>query len=156
MKSIFCLLLLLIFLNGCGEIIEDQYPTLKEAATEIEQGWIPKFLPSSSKNIREVHDLDTNRGIITFVFDASEADTFTGRLKAVPKNQLSQIECPVAPRKSWWPEFLEAGRLSAAVEGQKLDVYEFGNDASGRIKDGKIQKCFIVIDRKNSRAFIWY
>jgi hypothetical protein len=38
----------------------------------IERGWVPEFLPRSAKDIEESHDLDTNRGWVSFKYKAGD------------------------------------------------------------------------------------
>ncbi len=38
----------------------------------IERGWVPAYLPKSSKNISEHHNIDTNRVRMSFDYDIDE------------------------------------------------------------------------------------
>ncbi len=38
----------------------------------IERGWIPEYLPRSSRDIKESHDIDTNRVWMVFKYDISD------------------------------------------------------------------------------------
>ena len=45
------------------EVRTEEYPTLAAAHADgaLERGWIPPWIPDSARNLREAHDLDTNR-----------------------------------------------------------------------------------------------
>ena len=61
--------ILLLSLSACSEQVEEAYPTWAEAqrAGAVERGWIPAFVPRSAREIKESHDLDSNRQTLFFV-----------------------------------------------------------------------------------------
>lgn len=65
---------LLLSLGACSEQVEEIYPTWADAerAGAVERGWIPAWVPSSARDIRESHDLDSNRQTLLFVADPSD------------------------------------------------------------------------------------
>jgi len=77
-----------IFLSGCDETMRSEYRTVSEASSEIERGWIPSILPPSTTDIREVHDLDTNRGEGKFTFSSVDANRFKSDLTPLKENKL--------------------------------------------------------------------
>ena len=86
---------------ACSERREASYADLAtaERAGAIRQGWIPNWVPRSARDIRELHDLDTNQGMLSFYYDPSERLTIPSSCSQVrPSDALS------APfRASWWP-----------------------------------------------------
>src|SRR5262245_4192905 len=87
--------------TGCGEQQEASYSDLAaaERAGAIRRGWIPDWLPKSARGLREVHNVDTNRSMLTFRYDPRDQ-------WPVP-NHCSQVRPPeVTPAPfavSWWP-----------------------------------------------------
>jgi len=59
----------LLSLSACSEQAEEAYPTWAEAqrAGAVERGWVPAFVPRSAREIRDSHDLDSNRQTLFFV-----------------------------------------------------------------------------------------
>jgi len=66
--------ILLLSLAACSEQVEETYPTWAEAqrAGAVERGWIPTFVPRSAREIRDSHDLDSNRQTLFFVARPSD------------------------------------------------------------------------------------
>ncbi len=79
------------------------FANLTEArdAGAIERGWIPSFMPASSEEIREVHDIDTNAQWMRFrVADLGELDgVCEERLSARPALPRD----PGRAHSRWWP-----------------------------------------------------
>ncbi len=95
---------------GCGETPEVHYPSYEAAvsAGAISRGWIPAFLPKSAVEIHEIHNIDTNKGMLAFHFDGSE--------KIELGSGCERID-PFKPKKppfkiSWWPNDVPATKLS--------------------------------------------
>jgi hypothetical protein len=77
--------ILLLSLAACSEQVEEAYPTWAEAerAGAVERGWIPAFVPSSARDIRESHDLDSNRQILQFTARPSDVPEMVEGLRPV-------------------------------------------------------------------------
>jgi hypothetical protein len=67
MRKLF-ILSAVLSLGGCGDNIEESYATWAEAkrAGAVERGWLPRFVPTSARDIHDAHDLDTNGQRLTF------------------------------------------------------------------------------------------
>jgi hypothetical protein len=72
---------------GCSDSVTSSHATLAAAKQDIERGWIPSVLPSSSVEIRESHDLDTNIGHGTFAFGTSDDEQFRAALTPLLPDQ---------------------------------------------------------------------
>jgi hypothetical protein len=84
-----------ILLAGCGDTVESSYPTLAAAKQDIERGWIPSVLPTSTVQIRESHDLDTNIGHGAFAFGAEGAEQFKAALTPLAAGtQIRRVQIP--------------------------------------------------------------
>ncbi len=73
-----------IWLAGC-DTMSSQFATRKEAEEIIRKGWLPASLPESAYDIRESHNLDSNRGSGSFRFKPSDAESFKNRLTPTTK-----------------------------------------------------------------------
>lgn len=47
----------------------------------IEKGWVPEFVPESSRNIEVTYNNDTNFVSITLLLEGSEIVTYVNKLK---------------------------------------------------------------------------
>jgi hypothetical protein len=65
----------IFLLLGCNEQIHESYSTYSEArlAGAVERGWIPSFVPTSARNLKDSHDLDTSRQTLRFTIPPSAA-----------------------------------------------------------------------------------
>lgn len=84
MKNIKIVVLLLL-LAGCGEQIDENYPTYAEAqrAGAVKRGWVPAFVPSSASDIEGSHDLDTSRQTLQFKIPPSAVKDMVAGLSTV-------------------------------------------------------------------------
>jgi hypothetical protein len=76
MKPI-ALILFSVTLVACSEQIDEKYPDLDAAkkAGAIERGWLPEWLPRTSREINASHDLDTNISTLMLRFSSGEGWT---------------------------------------------------------------------------------
>lgn len=122
--AISCLFLSLI-LVGCHSHDQDSfYAVLADArkAGEIDRGWIPDFIPGSSRSIHEVHDLSPSKVWCAFEFDPSDTGSLRSNLKSVDS------QGPVAgyvssPHEPWWPRTLQGNLDASKVHGAGLQIY---------------------------------
>lgn len=83
----------MLALVGCNEDVRSRHPTLIDAKSDIEKGWIPRVLPASTVEIHESHDLDLNTGHGTFSFGQADAEQFKKSLIAIGDSEsLSGID----------------------------------------------------------------
>jgi hypothetical protein len=76
------LFLAVSLLVGCtNDVIDASYPTTADAVASgaVKRGWIPAWLPSTAKDLREVHDVDTNQSALSFTLQ----DTISWRPPAL-------------------------------------------------------------------------
>jgi hypothetical protein len=57
-----------ILLAACGDVVDESYGTWHEAkrAGAVERGWVPPFVPTTARDLRSVHNVDTNSQSLTF------------------------------------------------------------------------------------------
>ncbi len=96
-------LLLAAILTGCfSETPQVGYRNLEAAIRDgaVSRGWIPMWLPLSSYDIREKHDLDTNAQILLFKVQSWDNDVLSDHCQPVDAAQPPTLDA------SWWPEHI--------------------------------------------------
>lgn len=93
-------------LSACADIVEERYGSLDEArrAGAVERGWVPLFVPSAARNLRSVHDLDSNSQRLTF---------------EVPPDAVKPMIDAVAPLSELHGNALERAIEEAGREGRE-------------------------------------
>lgn len=100
-------LILFFFIIGCErmETSESVYPNFEAAikAKAVGEGkWVPDFLPPSSTNIREKHNLDTNEQWLSFHFTGDIAS----HISLCKQTIMQEIVYPRRSPGNWWPQTL--------------------------------------------------
>ena len=117
--------LLACALLGChSDRRESFYPSLSDAEKDgaIDRGWIPDFLPESSRSIHELHDISPSTTWCAFEFVPTDVSRLKKQLEAGSRSLSSVTRVP-NPRKSWWPSVLTGGLDAAKIHGAGFDVY---------------------------------
>ena len=142
-----CLFIISIAAIGCrnADVVTASYATLDEARREgaIERGWIPEGLPPGTHDMREAHDLDSNRRWGLFSFPPEESDVLKRLLKADEK-ALSDVRIDAPPRIEWWPVLLRGALNSESIAATGLRAYE---SVDGRL--------IVLVNWKQCRAYYW-
>lgn len=122
-------------LSACVETFDSRYASIEEAVADdaISRGWIPGWLPGSSRNIRETHNIDTNSYMIRFEFPEGERVTVPAECVQTQPKALPQ---PPFSRR-WWPS----------------DVPGKGSEAHRHTYFRCSEKQFVAIGR--GEAYIW-
>lgn len=96
-----------VVLVACSEQVDEAYPTLAEAvaAGAIERGWLPSWLPDSSKDILESHDLDTNVSALSLHFSEGQSWAPPASCKQVPPTSVPRA----IGGRSWPPDVPPSG-----------------------------------------------
>lgn len=127
------------------DVVTESYATLDEArrAGAIDRGWIPDGLPPGTTELREAHDLDSNRHWGLFSFSQAEAAGLK-RLLEARETSLEGVTIDIPGRVEWWPVLLR-GRLDAEkIRSIGLRAYR-AND-SGRV---------FLVNWEQGRAYYW-
>jgi len=104
-------------LSSCSDNFESKFKTYDELLKSgyLENGWIPKSIPTDSKDIRETHNLDINRVFGRFEFE-NEIRTDTIARQIEIEEIISEIKTINRPaRPSWFPdndELLQKGTIN--------------------------------------------
>jgi hypothetical protein len=94
-SALFAGIALAALLAGCGDVVENTYPT-KSAARADElfgKGWLPEFIPDGAVEIKTVNNPDLNTSSGGFRFPSGEWPRFSGHLS--PHTNAS------APFENW-------------------------------------------------------
>jgi hypothetical protein len=117
--------LLLMTASGCRDldVVTESYATLTEAVESgaVERGWLPRGLPPGTRDIREAHDIDSNRrwGLFTFPHEEGEAlRALTG-----PEIGVEGLRCDPPRRIEWWPVLLRGTLRQEQVGATGLRTY---------------------------------
>lgn len=112
MKRIIALALLSALLIGgvtlCyrAEIMVSTYATHADAVADgaVVRGWMPAYVPPSARDIREVHNIDTNQQWLRLRLPAHDARAMVGAMEPVPESEAPR-RSPEPPRWSgrWLP-----------------------------------------------------
>ena len=94
---------------GC-DVVTTHYETWDDV--EFGKGWLPSFIPKSSKNIVTSNNLDVNTSEGEFTFDVSDIDEF--------KAKLTKVDDPSIPRNSKQMKLIKANYVP----------FEFSEDSS--------------------------
>lgn len=140
-------------LAGChDDRFESFYPSLGDAVKDraVERGWIPSFLPGSSRNIHVTGDLSPSRVWCVFEFLPADSDQLRRSLKPVDTLPPSLRNVPM-PRKSWWPSFLEGDLDPKRIHQAGLQLYVVEDPATASTTALEL----FAIDWTKGRGFLY-
>lgn len=129
-----------ITIIGCTKkTTVEEYRNLNEAMAKGaagERGWIPKFIPASSTDIKIAYRVETNETWLIFKSDSKD-------LKQLSNECPAPSQSPQLPRESpasWWPKF-----LTSASSEKKEDWIPFVCAPQGAG----------MIDTATNQAYYW-
>lgn len=110
MKLLKLAAILALAMCGCSgpDIVQMDLRDLSEARSKgvlHEGGWLPMFLPSSSREIRLRYDVDTNEVWVAFRPGGTSLEPFDTQCKKIAPGEA--VLARQKPR-SWWPDYLSA------------------------------------------------
>jgi hypothetical protein len=146
------LVFLFVLLLGCSEIKDSFYINIDAARKDgaIERGWIPDFLPTSSYEIYERHDLDTNTVWLRFKFDKKDEKQLISLIKEVKFDEIDSIEF-IAPDVKWWPKTVNKESTKNRQSGLKL----YKRTSGYYDNQQKIVPGFFIIDWNSDTGYYW-
>jgi hypothetical protein len=133
--------LLLLAVWGCRETHESHHPTYAaaEQAGAIAMGtWIPRWTPTGAKDIREVHNIDTNACLLAYSVEGGDP---IGSTKACSPVQERDVRLPRWVPVAWWPDALRGGTPT----GGRWKFFACNEQGSGRN--------LVAVD--GVRVFVW-
>ena len=131
---------------------ESLYGSITDAdrAGAIDRGWIPDYLPQTSRNIHEVHNLSPSREWCAFEFSPADSEKLRKNLKSITVLTPSVRHVP-SPDVSWWPPMLKGDLDTERVHKAGFDIYEIVEPATQVTKSVKL----FAIDWTKGRAFFY-
>jgi hypothetical protein len=125
------------------DVVTGSYANVAEAADAIAAGWIPRGLPPGSHDLREAHDLDSNRRWGLFSFPQSEAGVLRDLL-AADETSVAGLRCDIPGRIEWWPVLLRGRLDESRIRDTGLKAY--------RARDGAL---VFLVNWNQGRAYYW-
>ena len=118
-------------LAACGHDHNSFYPLLADADRdgEITHGWVPEFLPKTSRNVHEAHDLSPEYEWCAFDFDPAESTGLKDTIKSTDPLLKSVMTIP-NPHVSWWPQALKGTLNVEELHSVGLQLYVFRRPAN--------------------------
>jgi hypothetical protein len=112
------------FFLGCREQHEYFYPSLADAAKsgEISRGWMPEYLPASSRDIHITYAAESPRTWCVFDFSPDDSQRLRENLKSVT-SLPPRVERIGNPGPSWWPDFLKGDLDVTTIHGHGFEPY---------------------------------
>lgn len=138
---LFCILIILYINFDSSKSYFSNYQSVMDSGL-MKKGWIPSWIPSSSLNINEIHNLDTNK--IKLYFD-------------IPKNSIN-LMLSEAPCKKINSNFIINNIKN--IEIDKVNIYECDHYINYRNSSLKM-KAFLLINMQSTsksnftRNFYW-
>jgi hypothetical protein len=140
------ILVLVTGLAACRDVdvVTESYATYQDAiaAGAVERGWVPRGLPTGTREMREAHDLDSSRRWGLFNFPTDQADSF----KALLGNEISLAghACNPPRRIEWWPLLLRDELDHERIASTGLLAYQ--------AREGDL---IFAVNWKQGRAYYW-
>lgn len=122
--TVLCVGLACILVACRGSRRESFYPALADADKDgaITRGWIPNFLPDSSRTIHELHAISPSTEWCAFEFAPTDSQGLRKALKSVVALPASVSRVP-RPSVLWWPTVLEGNLDTEKVRSEGFDLY---------------------------------
>lgn len=94
MKKISVILLIMVIAGCMSDVVSDTYATYEDAKADnlFNRGWLPEFIPKSSKNIIVKNNLDLNTSIGEFTIDPKDSKGFIAQLTLLENTKNDYIK----------------------------------------------------------------
>lgn len=125
-RSTVILLIVCPYIYSCAYDEVDEFYESREAAEQskefggynpFQRGWIPEWIPESSRAIKETHDLDTNEQILGLQYSTGEDWDVPSICSPIASYKVRYPRL----RRSWWPSDLHWGsrdyQIYSCVDG---------------------------------------
>jgi hypothetical protein len=133
--------------TGCRnvDVVTASYATLAEAraAGAVERGHVPDGIPPGAHDLREAHDLDTNRRWGLFSFPADERPALETLLDPA-ELPFDGLRCDMPRRIEWWPVLLRGEIDGERARATGLRAYRTRN-----------RELVVLVNWKQGRAYYW-
>jgi len=149
---ILCVGLTSIFAAGCGDRRQSFYPSLADAikSGEITRGWIPDFLPESSRAIHLIYDPSSPRTWCAFEFSPDDSQRLRENLTSID-GLLPSIKRVTSPGVSWWPGVLKGNLNVVKINTAGFKLYKV-EEAETSVNPDIL---LFAVDWSNGRGFFY-
>ncbi len=146
MRTAAVLALVIGLVCSCSDTETNAYATRAEAeaAGAIARGWVPRGLPDSAYEIREVHDVDSNQRWGLFNFAAADRDALRRILTPEEVSIAGVRSEPPPARIEWWPLIFRRDADPEQLKSAGLQAY--------RARD---ERLIVVVNWNQGRAYYW-
>ena len=147
-----CCLVLIATLVGCTTDHESFYATRSDAEKkgEFDRGWLPDFLPKSSRSIYLTYDISPSREWCGFEFGREDVELLLSSLKPADSAAPPIARIP-SPHVRWWPKALEGNLNAKAIQQTGFELYIVTRPVS----QAQNQTLVFAIDRKDARGYFY-
>jgi len=121
---VLCVTLASILVEGCGGKRDLFYGSLADAAKagEIDRGWIPDYLPKTSRAIHLTEQDSPSKEWCGFEFLPTDSQSLRENLKGVDALPPSVRRVP-SPGVSWWPAVLNGELDAQKIHRERFELY---------------------------------
>lgn len=137
---------------SCEGRRESFYPSFADAQKDgaVDRGWIPDFLPPSSRSIHEVHKNSPSIGWCSFDFLVGDSQSLRNTIKSLDQLPTTAKRVP-NPGESWWPAALEGNLDLKAIHDTGLDLYIFSRPETSVTREVLL----FAIDWRRGHGFVY-
>ncbi len=117
---------------------------------EFTRGWLPEFLPASSRNIRMAYDLSPSESWCAFEFDLEDSEHLRTALEKKTSNP-ARVSDVRDPDMEWWPEILKGSLDETRLRASGLATYSYTEQLSPVLRSTTV----FFVDWKSGRAYFY-
>lgn len=113
-----------IFVAGCGDRRDLFYPAYADAvkAGQVTRGWIPDYLPKTSRNIHLFDQDSASEEWSGFEFLPLDSESLRENLRSVEALPSAVRRVP-NPHVSWWPAVLKGDLDVKNIHNERFELY---------------------------------
>ena len=132
--------------GACAETVTASYATYSDAeqAGAVARGWIPAFVPHSATEIREAHELDTNRQWVRFRVPPGDTSVAVGGTLVSLTEARQTVPKPPRAVTPWLPELRDPPLLTPR---SGIGVYRHARAGNGA--------ACVALDTRENLAYAW-
>jgi hypothetical protein len=150
--AVLCVTLACILVGGCDDNRDLTYSALADAvkAGESDRGWIPDYLPKSSRAIHLIEQDSPSKEWCGFEFLPTDSQSLRETLKSVAALPPSVRRVPI-PAASWWPAMLKGNLDVQKIHKEGFELYIVESPAEA----GSTWVDLFAVDWSKGRGFFY-
>ena len=149
---VLCVGLTSVVLACSSDRHESFYPYLADAKKNgaIDHGWIPEFLPESSRAIHELHHISPSTTWCAFEYLPSDSKGLQKTLRSINGLPPSLRRVP-SPGVSWWPVVLEGNLDVEKINKAGFELYVLERPDT----PSSAEVLLVTVDWQKGRGFFY-